>query len=120
MQPYDPDHVVLQAAATDLDSSTVSGFILGALRLVHAQHSDVVTNTGESALGWTFFEVSVKPSLVRRLASLPSSEFQKLRGDSTDQKFVIWLNRLAQRNGLDEKLHFSLLSDLNSSRYGLF
>ena len=120
MQPFDPDRVILQAAATDADDSIVSGFVLGALRLVHAKEGDVAIRTIDSALGWTFFEMSVDRSLVRRLASLPSSGYQKLKGDSTEQKFVIWLNRRAKKAGFDEKLHFSLLSDLHSSRYGLF
>lgn len=42
------------------------------------------------------------------------------KGSSLEQKFVGWLNDQAKARNAGDRMHFNLLSDLKSSRYGLF
>jgi len=67
-----------------------------------------------------FFPTSISWSAARKLAQLPGSEIMKVKGDSFDQKFVNWLNGKASEKVVGETIHFTLLSDLRSSRYGFF
>jgi hypothetical protein len=64
--------------------------------------------------------MSVDKAVARILAQLPESGMLDVRGSSLEQKFVGWLNQLAKASGADDRIHFNLLLDLKSSRYGLF
>lgn len=64
--------------------------------------------------------VSVDRTVLRKLAQLPESGLLNAKGRSLEQKFVSWLNLRAKARGANEKIHFVMLSDLKSSRYGLF
>ena len=109
----------MQAASTEKDTSIIETLVLDALRMVHAGGTMAI-GTAEFAFGWTFYQISVARSAVRHLGSLPGNEILKVKGDSVDQKFVNWLNGQAKKKGLDGRIHFTLASDLRSSRYGLF
>jgi hypothetical protein len=116
---YDPERVLMQAASVEQDAKLIEVLVLDALEIVHAAET-VAIGLPESALGWSFYPVSISRSALRQLASIPGSEIFKVRGDSIEQKFVNWLNRQAKKKGLEERIRFSLASDLQSSRYGLF
>ena len=116
---YDPERVLLQAALIEQDSKLIEVLILDALEIVHAAETMVI-GAPEFALGWSFFPVSIARSALRQLVSIPESEILKVKGDSVEQKFVNWLNRQAKKKGLEDRVHFSLASDLRSTRYGLF
>jgi hypothetical protein len=116
---YDPEKVILQAAALDSDAQAVETMLLNALTLGHAGES-LHIGSPEPAFGWTFYPVSIKYAAIRQLASLPGTDILKVRGDSMEQKFVNWLNQQAKKKGMAERVHFTLISDLRSSRYGLF
>ena len=64
--------------------------------------------------------MSVDIEVVRQLTQLPESGILDSKGDSIDQKFVGWLNSRARAGRIEDRVHFNLLADLKSSRYGLF
>ncbi len=115
----DPERIVIQVASVDADPKVIEGLVLDTLNMVHAGESMAIGET-DSALGWTFYRVSASRAAVRHLASFPGSDIMKVRGDSVEQRFVNWLNRQAKKKGFGDRVHFTLASDLRSSRYGLF
>lgn len=120
MGVYDPGLIIMQAASTEPDGKIVEALVGDVLRLVHAEESAARFSSAENALGWNFYIVSVDAAVARQLAQLSESGLLDFKGDSLEQKFVGWLNGRAQARGTGDRVHFSLLSDLKSSRYGLF
>lgn len=120
MDEFDPGRIVMQAASTEPDARIIETILSDALKLVHAQESDFHLGSAEYTFGWNFYMLSVNMSVVKRLAQLPDSDILKVKGDSLEQKFVNWLNGQTKKKNAGDKIHFSLLSDLKSSRYGLF
>ena len=110
----------MQAASTEPDGRIVEALVGDVLGLVHAEEAAARIGPAENALGWNFYIVSIDMSVARQLAQLSESGPLDLKGDSLEQKFVGWLNGRAQAGGAGDRVHFSLLSDLKSSRYGLF
>jgi len=117
---FDPGLILVQAASIEPDSKLVEALMSDVLRLVHADESAVHTSSPEQAMGWNFYVMSVDIEVVRQLAQLPESGILGTKGDSLKQKFVGWLNSRARAGKIEDRLHFNLLSDLKSSRYGLF
>lgn len=117
---FDPERIVLQVASVDPDARAIEAMMGEILKLAHAEGSGLRVGSAEPAIGWNFYVLSVSRMAVRQLAQLPGSDIPKAKGDTLEQKFVNWLNRQAKKKGIDDRLHFSLLSDLKSSRYGLF
>jgi hypothetical protein len=113
MAEYDPEWIVIQVASIDPDPKALETAMLAFLRVVHASEA-------EFSFGWHFYQIGVATSTVRKLAQLPESGLVAIKGDSIEQKFVNWLNHRVKNNGIDEKMHFTLMSDLKSSRYGFF
>jgi hypothetical protein len=117
---FDPERIVLQAASIDPDAREIEAFMGEILKLAHAEDSDLRIGSVKPAFGWNFYVLSVSRMAVSQLAQLPGSDILKTKGDTLEQKFVNWLNRQTKKKSIDDKLHFNLLSDLKSSRYGLF
>jgi hypothetical protein len=115
---FDPERVAIQAASTDPDPRSIEALVGGVLRLAHAE-SEWRIGPAEPSFGWYFYILSISREAVRRLAQLPDGEIMKMKGETLEQKLVSWLNRQAKKNAGDSA-HFTLLSDLKSSRYGLF
>ncbi|HEV8405274.1 MAG TPA: hypothetical protein VGQ13_05135 [Nitrososphaera sp.] len=88
--------------------------------MVHAEESAVRISAAEQTFGWNFYVVSVDKAVARQLVQLPGSGILDNKGSTLEHKFVSWLNRRAKTKDADEKIQFNLLSDLKSSRYGLF
>ncbi|HEX6067380.1 MAG TPA: hypothetical protein VFZ05_01150 [Nitrososphaera sp.] len=119
MQEYDPDRVVLQVACTDYEAgSALVADMLGNMAKMAGAEPRLASGTAEPALGWTFYALSVDKSFVRRLADLPEIGIMHMKGATLDQKFAVWLNRQLQARV--EGVRVELLSDLHSSRFGLF
>ena len=114
---FDPERVVIQAASTDPDARAIEALVAGALRLAHSE-SDWHIGPAEPSFGWNFYTLSISRDAVRRLVQLPDGELIKMKGETLEQKFVAWLNKQAKKSA--GSVHFTLLSDLKSSRYGLF
>jgi hypothetical protein len=117
---FDPDLIVMQAASTGPDTRMIEVLMGRVLRMAHAEDSAMHIGSAEQTFGWNFYIMSVDKVVARRVAQLPESGILDVKGSSLEEKFVGGLNRLAKASGVDESVHFNLLSDLKSSRYGLF
>jgi hypothetical protein len=117
---FNPGLIVVQAASTEPDSKLIGALMSDVLQLVHADESAVRTGSPEQAMGWNFYVISVDVKVVRQLVQLPENAILDSKGDSLEQKFVGWLNNRARAGKVEDRVHFNLLSDLQSSRYGLF
>jgi hypothetical protein len=117
---FTPDQIIIQAASIAPDSGIIETLLGQALKMVHANESDIHISSVEPTFGWNFYVLTVRADVPRRLAQLPGSGLLRAKGNSLEQKFVNWLNRRVKVNNLEDKIHFSLVSDLKSSRYGLF
>ena len=111
---------VMQAASTQPDSRMIEALMGDVLRIVHAEESAVRLGLAEQAFGWNFYIISVAMAVARQLAQLPESGILDAKSGSLEQKSISWLNGRAKTKGVDDKVHFNLLSDLKSSRCGLF
>lgn len=120
MPEFDPELIVMQAASTEPDARMIEALMCDVLRMAHAEESAMRMGPPDQTFGWNFYIMSVDKAVARCLAQLPESGILDVRGSSLEQKFVGWLNQRAKTNGADDKVHFNLLSDLKSSRYGLF
>ena len=116
----DPEIVVLQVASTEPDSKMIEGLVVDVLLMTHGEESMARIRKDDQAFGWNFYVLSINKQIARRLAELPGSGILDMKGNSLEQKFVSWLNGRATKNGIADKTRFNLLSDLKSSRYGLF
>jgi hypothetical protein len=116
----DPELIVLQAASTEPDGRIIETLMGDVLLMAHAEESAIHIGSAEHTFGWNFYTVSVDRAVARQLAQLPESRMLDAKGDSLEQKFVGWLNSHTKARNAADKVHFSLLSDLKSSRYGLF
>lgn len=116
---FDPERIVMQVASTEPDTRLIQALVKEVLEMIHARESDLHIGPAEPALGWNFYLLSVDKAVARQLAQLPESGILDVRGDSLEQRFVNWLN-LRAKNDAGDKVHFNLLSDLKSSRYGFF
>jgi hypothetical protein len=86
-------------------------------QMVHEDNSFVVTDS-EFAFGWHFYVVSVKSELVQKLADQMGPDFQKLKGKTTDKKFLSWLGQKMEQKDL--KVKFAIKEEMESSKYGIF
>jgi hypothetical protein len=107
MSEFDPELIVMQAASTEPDARMIETLMANILRMAHAENSAMRIGSAEQMFGWNFYIMSVDKAV-------------DVRGSSLEQKFVGWLNQLAKASGADDRIHFNLLSNLKSSRYGLF
>jgi hypothetical protein len=120
MPEFDPEIIVMQAASTEPDTKMIEAMMWDVLRLAHAEESALRMSPAEQTFGWNFYIMSVDKTVARSLAQLPESGILDVRGSSLEQKFVGWLNQRARAGGAEDRVHFNSLSDLKSSRYGLF
>lgn len=117
---FDPDKIVLQVACTDYKSTNniILSMLENMIKSVGGNLSDYSAGSPAPNFGWEFYQLSISKVIVRRLANLPENNILKMKGATLDQKFSIWLNR--QLKMRTEKVQVRLLSDLRSSRFGLF
>jgi hypothetical protein len=120
MAEYDPEWIAIQVASIDPDAQVLKNLISEFLRIVHASEDQLRMGSSEFSFGWHFYQIGVASSIVRKLAQLPESGLSTIKGDSIEQKFANWLNHQTKNYDIDYKLHFTLISDLKSSRYGFF
>ena len=120
MTEFEPELVMIQAASTEPDAGLVELLLEEVQLLAHSEERAIQLSSAKQTFGWNFYLISIDKSIVLQIAQLPESSFLQAKGDSLEQKFVFWLNQRAKAKGSQEKVHFDLLSDLKSSRYGLF
>ena len=116
---FDPEPIVMQAASTEPDSKVIEALMADVLSLAHAGESAVRMGSAEPALGWNIYIMSVDMEMARQLVQLPESGILDAKGSSLG-KFVSWLNSQEKARDAADRVHSNLLSDLKSSRYGLF
>jgi hypothetical protein len=117
---FDPELIVMQVASTEPDTRMIEALMGEVLLMVHAEESAMRISSAEQTFGWNFYVMSVDKAVARQLAQLPGSSILDFKGSTLEHKFVSWLNRRAKTKGSEDKIQFNLLSDLKSSRYGLF
>lgn len=117
---FEPELIVMQAASTEPDSKLIEALMADVLRLAHVEESAVRVGSAWQALGWNFYFISVDKAAARQLVQLPESGILDAKLSLFEQKFVGWLNSQAKASNAGERVHFNLLADLKSSRYGLF
>jgi hypothetical protein len=117
---FDPEVIVIQAASTQQDAGAIETLMSEIRLMAHAEETALRLSSGEHSFGWNFYIMSVDKQVARQLAQLPGSGLLDAKGDSLEHKFLRLLNRRIKAKGADYRVHFNLLSDLKSSRYGLF
>ena len=120
MPEFDPELIVMQASSIEPDVRAIEALMGDILRMAHADESAMRIGPAEQTFGWNFYIMSVDKAVARHLAQLTESGILDIRGSSLEQKFVGWLNQRAKAGGAGDRVRFNLLSDLKSSRYGLF
>ena len=85
--------------------------------MVHGGEDFVMTDS-EFAFGWHFFVLSVNKPLIEKLAEMMGSDFQKLKGKSTDKKFLAWLTKNIETKSPRFKL--AIKEEIESSKFGIF
>ena len=116
----DPERVVMQVACANYDSGSklVSAVLDNLARLAGSDRADVLSGHVESTFGWDFYPVAISRAFVHQLANMPENDIWRMKGASLDEKFAAWLNRQLKLRA--EGVEVKLLSDLKSSRFGLF
>ena len=116
----DPGRVVMQVACTNYDSGSklVAEVLDNLARLTGSDRADVLSGHVESTFGWDFYPVAISRAFVQKLADMPENDIWNMKGANLDEKFATWLNRQLKLRA--EGVEVKLLSDLKSSRFGLF
>jgi len=85
--------------------------------MVHGDEDFVMTDS-EFAFGWHFFVLSVNKSLIEKLVEMMGPDFEKLKGKSTDKKFLAWLSKNIEAKSPRFKL--AVKEEMESSKFGIF
>jgi len=62
--------------------------------------------------------LSVNKSLIEKLAEMMDADFEKLKGKSTDKKFLTWLTKNIESKSPRFKL--AIKEEMESSKFGIF
>ncbi len=85
--------------------------------MVHSKDDFAITDS-EFAFGWHFFVVSVNKNLVEKFIDQMGSDFNKLKGNSIERKFITWLTN--NLNGKIPRFKLAIKEEMESSKYGIF
>ncbi len=109
----------INVSATDYDKTSKEIIkTLGLVEeMVHETDGFVVTDS-EFAFGWHFYVLSVRDSLVQKLADQLGADFQRLKGKTLDKKFLSWLGQKMEQK--DIRIKFAIKEEMESSKYGIF
>ena len=118
---FDPRILLMQIASTNYQSDVryLQSIFSNLVIMVHGKETDYHFGSFEQTFGWYFFTCSIRRKIVHQLNELLANEILKAKGDSTDQKFIEWLKKkyhIKKNSSID----ITLVSDLKSSRFGLF
>src|SRR5438445_9155118 len=113
------ERININVSAIDYDNTSKA--IISTLRnveqMVHGENDFIVTDS-EFAFGWHFYVVCVNKSLVRKLSEQMGQDFEKIKGNGIEKKFLTWLtDRVAQKN---LKVKLALKEEMESSKFGIF
>jgi len=85
--------------------------------MVHGEDDFVMTDS-EFAFGWHFFVLSVNRTLIQKLESMMAQDFQKLKGKTTDKKFLTWLTKNVEKKS--PRFKVAIKEEMESSKFGIF
>ena len=109
----------INASATDYESTSKA--IISTLRnleqMVHGENDFIVTDS-EFAFGWHFYVVCINKSLVRKLSEQMGPDFERIKGNGLEHKFLTWLREKVSQKNLKVKL--AIKEEMESSKYGIF
>lgn len=118
---YDSEPVIImQVACSDYNSGSklVSAMLENMAKMVGSDKADILSGPAESAMGWDFYPIAISKAFVQRVARVPENDIWRMKGGNLDEKFATWLDRQLKIRA--EGVEVKLLSDLKSSRFGLF
>jgi hypothetical protein len=118
---FDAGILIMQVASTNYEADIryLGTIFSNLIRIVHGKETDYHFGSPEQTFGWNFFTLSISREIVQQLNEVLGNEISRTRGDSIDQKFLQWLKKkydIKKKSNLD----IVLVSDLKSSRFGLF
>jgi hypothetical protein len=113
------ERININVSATDYEvtSKAIISTLSNLEQMVHGENDFIVTDS-EFAFGWHFYVVCVNRILVKKLAEQMGSEFEKIRGNSLDHKFLNWLTQKVNQKNVKVKL--AIKEEMESSKYGIF
>ena len=85
--------------------------------MVHGDGDFVMTDS-EFAFGWHFFVLSVNRTLIQKLESMMAQDFQKLKGKTTDKKFLTWFTKNVEKTS--PRFKVAIKEEMESSKFGIF
>ena len=62
--------------------------------------------------------VSVNRTLIQKLESMMAQDFQKLKGKTTDKKFLTWLTKNVEKTS--PRFKVAIKEEMESSKFGIF
>ena len=114
-----PGKIIINVSAVDYDktSKAITQQLSLLEEMVHSQEDFVMTDS-EFAFGWHFFVLSVNRTLIQKLESMMGEDFQKLKGKSTDRKFLTWLTNKVEKKS--PRFKIAIKEEMESSKFGIF
>ena len=111
--------IYINVSAIDYDktSKAISKQLSLLEDMVHSQDDFVMTDS-EFAFGWHFFVVSVNQSLVEKLIDQMGPDYDKLKGKTTEKKFLTWITNNIE--GQTPRFKLAIKEEMESSKYGVF
>lgn len=109
----------INVSAVDYEKTraALSGALSMLERRIHAEDAFAVTDS-EFAFGWHFFVVSVRRDAVEGLAEQMGPEFGRLKGKTSDDKFIAWLR--GQASPGSPRFKMDVKERMESSKFGVF
>ena len=112
------ERIYINVSAVDYDktSKAISRQLSLLEEMVHSQEEFVMTDS-EFAFGWHFFVVGVNRTLVEKLMDQMGSDFDKLKGNGIEKKFITWMTNNIQA---PPRFKLAIKEEMESSKYGIF
>ena len=113
------ERININVSSTEYDNTSkeIKNTLALVEEMVHGQDDFIITDS-EFAFGWHFYVVSVNRELVLKLSEQMGTEFEKLKGNGVDKKFLTWLTNQISQKGLKAK--FAIKEEMESSKFGIF
>ena len=110
-------HINVSAVDYDKTSKALTQQLSLLEEMVHGEEDFVMTDS-EFAFGWHFFVLSINKSLIQKLVEMMGSDYDKLKGKSTEKKFLTWLTKNLEQKSPRFKL--AIKEEMESSKFGIF
>ena len=110
-------HINVSAIDYDKTSKEFAQQLTLLEEMVHGGEDFVMTDS-EFAFGWHFLVLSVNRTLIEKLESMMGPDFQKLKGKTTDKKFLTWLTNKVEKKS--PRFKIAIKEEMESSKFGIF